>query len=398
MEIEVIKFDNLGRGIGYIDDKIVFIPKSVPGDVLKITITKENSKFKEGKIEEIIKPSKSRKTAICPYFSFCGGCDLMNISISDMLEYKLNRINDILKRNKILFTVKKIIKSEEQYNYRNKVTLKIVNGEVGYYANLSHNLIPINYCYLCKDDINDLIKEIKRFNIQNGQIQIKSNYKNELLINIESEDKIDNIPWFTDNFKISGIIQNNKCIYGDDYLIDKVGDYLFKVSYDAFFQVNPFISKHILKLIKENTISSKKVLDLYCGVGFLTFSASNKDNEVTGIEIVENAIKDAQVNRRFNNISNVNFICADTKDVLDKITHNYDTIILDPPRSGVHKDVINKIIASQINKIIYVSCDFNTLIRDLNLLNSHYEIIEFTLLDMFQNTYHVESLCVLKLK
>lgn len=398
MEIEVIKFDNLGRGIGYVNDKIIFIPKTIPGDIVNIQITQEKKNYYEGRLVKILKPSSLRKNAICPYFNECGGCDFLNVSLSESLDYKISMINELLTKNKIDFKVKDIIKSKEIYNYRNKITLKISNGLIGFYQNDTHNLIEINYCYLANKEINNILKDLSILNIKNGTLIIRCNYKNELLLDIKTEDKLENINKLVNKYKIIGIVVNDKCIYGDDYFIEWLDNFLFKVSYNAFFQVNPFICTEIFKLIKENTKNSLNILDLYCGVGTLSIVASTNAKKVVGVEIGENAIKDANFNKNLNKQNNLEFICADTKDVLNKITSTYDTIILDPPRSGVPNKVLNKIIDENINKIIYISCNPHTLVRDLNLLKENYKINDFIILDMFPNTHHLESFVILERK
>ncbi len=395
MEVEIVKFDNNGRGIAYLDDKIVFVPKSIPGDIVNIEITLDKKNYMEGKIINIVKPSKSRCNPICPYFNNCGGCDLLNISLSNMLDYKLDKVNNIFKSNKIDYIVKDIIKSSSQYNYRNKVSLKIVDNNIGYYEGDTHNIININYCYLCNHEINKIIKNLKKFDTHNGLVTIRVNYKDELLIIIDTKDELDNIDYFIDTYKVAGIILNNKTIYGDNYFIDMINDYLFKVSYNSFFQVNPYMCSELFSLVFEYTKNSNNVLDLYSGVGTLSIVASSNASKVLGVEIVDNAVSDANINKVINKRNNVEFICSDTKKVIDRITSGFDTIILDPPRSGVDKNVINKIIEEKINKIVYVSCNPITLARDINLLKDYYEIYNIKVLDMFPNTEHVESFCVL---
>ena len=398
MKVEVIKFDNSGRGIGYLNDKIIFIPKTVPGDIVDVEIVLEKKNYLEGRLVEVITPSKLRQKSICPYFNECGGCDLMHISLSESLEYKLNKVNDILKRNKIDYEVTKIIKSECPYNYRDKVTFKIVDGKIGFFQTDTHKLVEINYCYLCKDAINNVIKDIHTLNIKNGEVIIRCNYNDELLLSLNTLDKIDNIETLINEHKIVGIVNNDKCIYGEDYFIDKINDYLFKVSYNSFFQVNPYICSELFKLIEKYTDKSNNVLDLYCGVGTLSIVASMNAKNVLGVEINSNAIIDANLNKTLNKRNNVDFICEDTKNILNKITSDFDTIILDPPRSGVVQKVLNKIMEVNPDKIIYVSCDPNTLARDLKLLEDTYLIDDFKLLDMFPETEHVESFVVLNLK
>ena len=398
MKVEVIKFDNSGRGIGYLNDKIIFIPKTVPGDIVDVEIVLEKKNYLEGRLVEVITPSKLRQKPTCPYFDECGGCDLMHISLSESLEYKLNKVNDILKRNKIDYEVTKIIKSECPYNYRDKVTFKIVDGKIGFFQTDTHKLVEINYCYLCKDAINNVIKDIHTLNIKNGEVIIRCNYNDELLLSLNTQDKIDNIETLINEHKIVGIVNNDKCIYGEDYFIDKINDYLFKVSYNSFFQVNPYICSELFKLIEKYTDKSNNVLDLYCGVGTLSIVASMNAKNVLGVEINSNAIIDANLNKTLNKRNNVDFICEDTKNILNKITSDFDTIILDPPRSGVVQKVLNKIMEVNPDKIIYVSCDPNTLARDLKLLEEKYIISNFKLLDMFPETEHNESIVVLEKK
>ena len=398
MKIDVVKFDNNGRGIGYFNDKIIFIPKTVPGDVVNCEIVLEKKNYMEGKLIEIIKPSKLRKEAICPYFNTCGGCQLMHISLSEMLEYKLNKVNELLEKNNIDYQVKDIIKSDNIYNYRNKVTFKIINGKLGFYEHDTHKLVETHYCYLCNKVINDLLKDISLLNIQNGELVIRCNYNNELLLSIKTDDKIENIVSLEEKHKIVGVVKNDQVIYGQDFLIDNINDLLFKISYNSFFQVNPYICAKLFNLINDYISSNEKVMDLYCGVGTLSINSSIKSQYVLGVEIVENAIKDANLNKLLNNKNNVDFVCDDTRNILDKITNDFDTIILDPPRNGVSSKLIEKILEVKTSNIIYVSCNPITLIRDLKLLVNNYNIIEFKLLDMFPNTEHVESIVYLKIK
>ncbi len=393
MEVEIVKFDNMGRGIGYLNNKIVFVPKTVPGDIVKLKDVKEKKNYIEGNIDYIKTPSKKRCEYKCPYYDRCGGCDLGHISYSDSLEYKLNKVNDIFKMNKINYSVDKIVKSSNKYNYRNKVSLKVIDKKIGYYETKTHELVEIGKCLLCKESINSLLKDLSLLNIINGEIVIRSNYKNELLIIINSQDKIDNIDRITMNHKVVGVVINEETIYGNNYFIDKIDDYLFKVSYNAFFQINEDICSKIFKRIAEEDKGS--MLDFYCGVG--TFSVLN--NQLTlGVEINENAINDANSNKLLNKKDNIEFICADAKDIIDKINNSYKTILLDPPRSGVNKDILNKIISEKIEKIIYISCFPISLARDIKILENDYSVKDITLFDMFPMTEHVETLCVLERK
>ena len=366
MEVEIIKMDNLGRGIGYLNNKIIFVPKTFPGDIVEVEITLEKKNYLEGKIKKIITPSKKRIKPLCPYFFKCGGCDLMHISLSEALSYKLDKVNAILKKNKISYEPE------------------------------THLPLKIDYCYLANEKINNLLKDLNKLNIQNGNVTIRTNYKGEILLICESKQELANKEWLIHNYPIVGIVHNGKCLYGEDYLMEQINDYLFKISYDSFFQVNPYICSELFNLISSNTEDSLKVLDFYSGVGTLSIATNKNVQKTLGVEIVSNAVRDANLNKVINKRDSLEFIESDAKKVKDKITSYFDTIILDPPRSGVSKDVIQKIKEENISKIIYISCNPQTLGRDLNLLLDKYAIKEFILLDMFPNTEHVESFCVLK--
>ncbi len=391
MNIEIVRLDDSGRGIGYIGEKIIFVPKTLPGDILDAKITLEKKKYSEGKLIEIIKPSDLRKDAKCPYFNKCGGCDYLNLSYENSLKVKVDNFKNNLKRNNIDVLVD-VIKNENELNYRNKISLKIEDGKIGFYEKLSKTLVEINYCYLANEKINEYIKEIEKLNIKNGSITIKVNNENKLLLVINTKDKID--IKVLDLCSVEGIILNDNVIYGNYYLMDKVNDLNFEVSYNSFFQVNPFINSEVIKLISDNITKEDIVLDLYSGVGLLSLGASISAKKVYGIEIVKDAVINARNNALINNIDNTEFIIGDLNKSV-KIKDKINTIIVDPPRSGMGtpvKEAINKILP---NKIIYMSCNPNTLIRDLNELKDIYEIKNITALDMFSYTYHLESIVLL---
>ena len=396
MKVKIEKIDDFGRGIAYIDDKITFIPKTIPGDVVDVSIINNKKKYNVAKINEIIENGKNRIDSICPFYLECGGCSMQNLEYRLELEYKLDKINNLFKKSKIDYQVKKIIKSKKRFNYRNKISLKIENGSIGYYEEFTHNLIEINNCDLVCKSINDIIKDLNFLEIIDGAIVIRSNYKNELLLIIETDNYNENgLKLLIDRYKIAGIILNKKCIYGVDFFVDKIGDYIFKISYNSFFQVNRYTCGELFNLIKEYTKDSKNIIDLYCGVGTLGMVAKENCDSALGVEIVDNAIYNAKTNSVMNNITNIDFVCSDTNKIVDFIKDK-DLVIVDPPRSGLTSKVIDSIKKYKVKKIIYVSCDANTLIRDLNSLLSDYDIEDIKLLDMFPGTYHVETICVLE--
>ncbi len=392
MNVEIIRLDDNGRGIGYIDDKIVFVSKAIPGDIVNIEITLDKKKYSEGKILSFVKESEKRKESVCPYFEKCGGCQFLDMSYENSFEYKCDNFKNKMSRNGFDFELECISNPQEFY-YRNKLSLKVVNNKIGFYENDSNKLVEINHCFLASPEINEVIKKLDKLNIHTGYITIKSNDQKDVYLVINSKNKID-IDSF-DKEGVAGIILNGEEVYGNMFFSNKVKDLVFEVSHDSFFQVNPFMTEKMFEIIEENVTEKDVVLDLYSGVGTLSLAASKKAKRVYGIEIVKNAVINAKNNALLNNINNVNFITGDL-DKTVKVKDEVNTFIVDPPRSGLGAPVKDKIKELLPNKVIYVSCNPSTLIRDLKELEQLYEIEKAYLLDMFSYTYHIESICILK--
>lgn len=398
MKVEIEKLDDLGRGICFIDGKITFVPKTIPGDIVKIEIVISKKNYNEGKVLKIISPSEIRIKAPCPYFDVCGGCDLQNLSYEDTIKYKKAKVIDLFKRNKIEINPI-FIENPSPFKYRNKITLKVVDKKIGYYKEKSHQLIEIDECLIASSAINKVIPIIKDLNIINGEVTIRSNYNEEVLIIIETLDKLEiNIEKLKTKIKLAGIVLNGKAIYNESFLYEVINGLIYRVSYDSFFQVNPNVASEMFKIIKNNTSKEDKVLELYSGVGALSLNASLNASKVIGVEIVPNAVLNAIFNARINKLNNTEFILNDATKAVEEINVDFNKLIVDPPRAGLSKNVINMILRKLPESIIYVSCDMHTLVRDIKLLNDKYDIVSFYTLDMFSYTYHVENICVLSKK
>lgn len=394
MNIKIEKYDNQGRGIGYYNGKIVFIPGAIVGEIVNFRIVQEKEKYIIGSLEEVLKPSLVRIKEKCPFYDKCGGCSFLHLSVDEELRIKKQIIIDLFNKEKISVPKINIINSDDIYNYRNKVSLKIKDGKFGYYNSASHDFIAINYCYLVKDSINKIIKSNDLIKINDGEIVIRSNYNDEIIIKITSDSdvKIDINKLALDN-KIVGIIVNDKIIYGEDNFVEKVGNYLFKVNINSFFQVNLNILEKISSIL--NKYKFNTVVDLYCGVGVLgTFV---RKNELYGIEIVEDAIMNARVNAGLNKQYNNKYFVGDSS-LVSKIDKKIDAIIIDPPRSGLNKETLKNIVRIKPNNLIYMSCNPITFIRDMKVLNELYDIKDFYLLNMFSRTSHFEVICYMKRK
>lgn len=398
MQVLVDKFDDFGQGITFVDDVITFVPNTIPGDIVDIKIVKKKKKYNVGKVINYIKLSKDRIDYKCPYFNKCGGCVLQSISYDATINFKLNKVINLF--NKYNLDIKpEIVKNPSDYNYRNKIKLMVIDSKIGYFETNSHTLVEINECIIASKAINKVIPLLKNFNIINGNIVIRCNLNDEILIIIESNDKLNiDIDVLKEKIKLVGIVVNNKTIYGDNFLIECINDIYYKISYDSFFQINPYVASKLFNIVKENIDKTDIVLDLYCGVGTLSLNAALNANEVIGVEIVPNAVLNAIYNAKINKINNTKFILNDAQDAVGKINKKFDKIIIDPPRSGLTKKTIDTILTIMPKKIIYVSCDPNTLIRDILLLKDKYSIEKSYILDMFSYSYHVECVSVLSRK
>ena len=396
MNIE--RLDDLGRGIGYLDGKITFIPWTIPGDVVEVIVTENHKKYNVAKVKHFIKYSEKRIQPPCPYFTKCGGCTLQNLAYNDTLEYKVKKIKNIFKKNKIDINLE-IIANSNPYNYRNKISLKVIHGKIGFFENSTHQLVEIDGCIISNQALNKCIPLIEKMNIINGSITIRCNQNEEILIIIESQDnlKID-IDSLKKEIKLVGIIINDKTFYGKNYLFERINNILFKVSYDSFFQVNPSVASKLFQIVKDNISLNDKVLDLYCGVGTLSLMAAANAKSVVGIEIVPNAILNAIFNASINSVDNTCFVLNDVSEAVSKISLDFNKVIVDPPRRGLTKEAIEVLLKIRPEKIIYVSCDPQTLVRDCKLLSENYDIEKSYILDMFSYTYHVECVCLLKLR
>lgn len=397
MPVVIDRFDDLGRGIAYVGDKITFIPNTIPGDTVDITITKETKKYNIAKVDKYLKLSSRRVKPKCPYFDICGGCTLQNISYEDTINYKYNKVKNLFKKSNIEINPE-IIKNPSPYNYRNKISLKVVDKKIGFYEESTHNIVEINECIIASPAINKAISLISEFNIINGSITIRSNKNNEILIILESNDKLTiDINYLKSQIKLVGIVINNETFYGDNFLIENINDYFYKISYDSFFQVNPYVASILFNEVSKRINEEDTVLDLYCGVGTLSLNATCA-KEVIGVEIVENAILNAVFNAYINKIDNVKFILNDSTKAVSKLNKKFSKIIVDPPRSGLTKTIIDNILSVNPEEIIYVSCDPVTLVRDILLFIDKYSVSEAIIFDMFSYTYHVETMIILKRK
>jgi len=397
--LKIEKLDHYGRGITKLDNKTVFVENALPNEIVEIKINKEKKNFIEACVSRYIEKSDKRVEPKCPYYDYCGGCNIMHLSYADQLKFKQEKVKNII--NKYLdanIKINDIVKSDKKQFYRNKVTFQ-VKENIGFYNNESYDIINVDNCIISDELINNSIKYLKYLNLKDITKITCRTGSNELMIIIETQNKnLDITPLKSIANSIYLKTKNEYIlVFGKEAIYEYLDEYKFKISPDSFFQVNINTCLKLYNKIKEYVGTNKNIIDLYCGTGSIGIFVNN-NNTVIGIEINESAINDAIENKKINNVKNIDFFCGDSGKKLNKLNFKPDVIIVDPPRTGLNKETINNILKFNSKEIIYVSCDPMTLVRDLNIFNEFYDIKEITPFDMFPNTYHIENVAYLTKK
>lgn len=442
--VDIIDNGFEGEGIAKIDGFTIFIPSAIKGEKVRILIVKVLSSHAFGKLLEILEASKYRQEADCSTYKRCGGCNLRHIKYEETLKMKQNAVQSLVNKTlKNKLQVQETIGMDNPYHYRNKAQYPVgmdKNGEpvIGVFANRTHEVIPIEKCLIQNPKSEEIAKFILNFikkehisiyneetrkglfrhivikvGIKTGEIMCilvingKTIPKEEIII----KNLVENFPLIKTivkniNNKNTNVIlgQDNINVYGDGHIEDILGEYKFKISPLSFYQVNPIQAEKLYELgVKMAEISKEDtVFDLYCGIGTISIFMAKYAKKVYGVEIVEDAIKDAKENAKLNNATNTEFFAGDTEIVLDELINQKkvipDIVMFDPPRKGLAKNSINNILNIRPKKIVYISCNPATLVRDLAEFESLYEVKSIVPVDMFPFTSHVECVALLELK
>lgn len=433
-----------GEGIAKIDGFTIFIPNAIKGEKVKILIVKVLSSHAFGKVIEILEKSPHRVEADCGTYKRCGGCNLRHIDYEETLNIKQKVVQNLVNKNlKTKIEVKSTWAMGNPYHYRNKLQYPVGVDKagkliMGVFANRTHEIIPVNKCLIQNEKANQVAKyvidtlnqyNISVYNEKTGKgivrhIMVKIGFgTGDIMVTIVINGDV--LPHAKDIASdlqsvchdISSIIVNinkkntnvilgdkNINILGKGYITDFLGEYLFKISPLSFYQVNPVQAEALYNIAIENAGITKEdiVFDLYCGIGTISLFASKYAKKVYGIEIVEQAIEDAKWNAEFNKVQNVEFIVGDTEYVLTDLIESRkiipNVVIVDPPRRGLDNTTVNNILKIKAKRVVYISCNPATLMRDLRLMEDAYEIRMIQPVDMFCFSSHTEVISVLKLK
>ncbi len=373
---KVLDEDIFGNGILRLNNIVVFIKYASLNDEIKYKIIKKEKNYYIGELLE------DKKEYICPYYKICGGCSLLHTKNEKHI--KENYIRQVLKD----YNVKEIINNND-LNYRNKITLHIKDGKLGFFNENSNELVEIESCLLADPNINKIIKELKKLNLKEvTSIIVRASITTKETL-VKFVGKVDPKDIYS---KVDSIYINDKLVHGKEYITEIINGITYTIYPDSFFQVNTNMMIKLYDKIKEYAGKGNKLLDLYCGTGTIGIYLKDNFKEILGIELNKESIKNANINKRINDIKNINFKCMDCKDINEDY---YDTVIVDPPRSGLNKNTIKFLNNMKSEKIIYVSCNPITLRRDLKLL-TNYKVKEITPVNMFNKTSHCESVCILE--
>lgn len=422
LELKCIDMSVDGQGICKDNGLVVFVKGMILDEVAKVKIISNKKNMAFGIIDEMIKPSPYRIKSLCPISYKCGGCDYRYIDYDYQLVLKKRQLEQTFKNFNLDVKVDDVIKCDDPMYYRNKTQVPVREHQFGFYRKYSNDIVEFDECYietrLANDILRDLKKELLSLHLDKAlrHILIKhalgtGEVMIGLIVNDFNVDYSEVVDFITSKYKnIKSIILNlnnkdtnvilgneEKVLFGNDFIIDEFEGIQFKISLKSFYQVNYHQMIKLYKQVEEKADinNESRVLDLYSGIGTISLFLARKAKEVTGVEVVEPAVNNAIENAKMNNINNANFILGDARDPMDKYLKDKDVVIVDPPRKGLNESLINSIINSNINKIVYVSCNPATLARDLTLLKDTYNMGNITLVDMFPYTTHVESVVLL---
>ncbi len=445
VEVYIEDMSDSGEGIGHADGMTFFVKNAVIGDTVEAGVTKVKKNYCYARTNKLIKESEFRKKPICGISSPCGGCQIQQLSYEKQLEFKRKKVADCFRRiggfsvdcqNGDGLFINPVIGMENPVNYRNKAQFPFGKGKngkpvVGFYAGRTHSVIPTEYCSIEFPGHEEILRGIMEYVSAVGEsvydeesgkgtlrhvLMRKGFVTGEIMvvmvINADGlcDEKLfteilKKIPGMTSiqvsiNKENTNVILGNKCrtLYGRDYIVDKIGDVSFRISALSFYQVNPVQTLKLYRTAAEfaGLTGKETVWDLYCGIGTISLFLAEKAKKVYGVEIVPQAIEDAKKNSALNGIENAEFFTGAAEDVYNEKKFPADVVVVDPPRKGIDESLVKGIALMQPEKIVYVSCDPATLARDCKKFDEvGYKVQKVQPVDMFPETVHVESVCLL---
>ncbi len=449
-----LKIDNMaygGQGIARLDRFVVFVRGAIPGDRIKGLLFRKKKDFAEARMMELLEPSPDRVQAPCPYSGYCGGCQWQHVKYERQLQYKRAHIEEAMTRIGSLpeIQVRDVVPAEKRFAYRNKMEFSFSDRrwllpeemdrqdvDAGFALGLHvpgtyHKVIDMEACLLQQETGNQILREVKKY-VRNCGIPVYglkthkgfwrflmvrySLAHDEWMVNLVTSEKkreaveplsmalcrrIDSIKTVINNIntrKASIAVGEREIVLsGEGVIRDRIGPYNFQISANSFFQTNPLGAEKLYKKVIDyaELNGSQTVLDLYSGTGTIPIFLSNHAKSVIGMEISKSALLDANINCRANGVQNCRFILGDIRESLAFLNMKPDVLVIDPPRAGMHKDVLARVMELGTERIVYISCNPATMARDVGQMIQDYEVVEIQPVDMFPHTYHIEAIAKL---
>ena len=451
LEITIDKLAFGGKGIGHSQGKIIFVDRVIPGDRVLVRIRRVKRNYLEARVLKLLEPSPLRKKAPCEHFGSCGGCKWQNLDYAQQLSFKREQVVESLQHIGLLDSPKvaPVIPSPLQFQYRNKMEFSFTDSrwlsseELSDPANIKDfaiglhvpgafdRVMQIDTCWLQDEVMNEILNfsqeyfrrsALPVFNLKTHQgllrflVLRKSFAYNTYMVNIVTFRAAEQeLRQYTELLtqKIPGIVsvintvnprvaqiafgEDERLLFGEKALKEKLGHFEFEISANSFFQTNPLQAVNLFQTVQEFVEYRRDLIwDLYSGTGTIGLFLSEKAKRVVGFELVDRAVQDAYRNCRKNGVSNCEFVSGDIRTNLSEIREKPDVIVCDPPRSGMHPDVVKMILQTNTQTIVYVSCNPTTMARDLKILAGEYRLVKVQPVDMFPHTYHIETVAKLE--
>ncbi len=447
-----------GNALARVENMVVFVPMLIPGDVVDIQVIRKRKKYLEGKVVRFHEYSSDRIVPRCSHFGICGGCKWQHLPYLLQLQYKEKQVRDNLTRiGKIdLPAISPIIGSSDEYLYRNKLEYTFSNrrwltreevesdrefeaeGALGFHIpGLFDKVLNIEYCHLQPEPSNAIRNAVRKYAVSNnleffdlreqkgflrnlvirntlsGNVMIiavffhEDKKKREALLDFLSSEfpQITSLMYVINSKRNDSLNDQDPVLYkGDDHIVEEMDGLKFRIGPKSFYQTNTKQARVLYEVVRQFAALTGKeiVYDLYTGTGTIANFIARLAEKVTGIEYVADAVSDARINSEINDIRNTSFFSGDIKDILSeefvKENGHPDVIITDPPRAGMHEDVVASVLNTAPERIVYVSCNVSTQARDLALLSGRYYVAAVQPVDMFPHTHHVENVVLLKRK
>jgi 23S rRNA (uracil1939-C5)-methyltransferase len=447
-----------GNAIARVNNLVVFVPMLIPGDVADIQVIRKRKKFLEGKVVRFHEYSPDRIAPKCSHFGICGGCRWQHLPYELQLKYKEKQVRDNLERiGKIdLPPISSILGSQDEYLYRNKLEFtfsdkrwftaeEVASGvplgkenALGFHIpGLFDKVLNIDWCHLQPEPSNAIRKAVRQYSIENGldffdlreqkgllrNLIVRNTLTGKVMVIVvffrEDEAKrkglldflisafpeITSLMYIINQKKNDSLNDQEPVLYhGDDHISEEMDGLIFRIGPKSFYQTNTRQALVLYRVAAQlaGLTGSETVYDLYTGTGTIANFIARSAHKVIGIEYVEEAVSDARINSQLNNIMNTSFFAGDMKDILTpafmSVHGRPDVIITDPPRAGMHEDVVKTILMAGADRIVYVSCNASTQARDIQILSTDYRVEAVQPVDMFPHTHHVENVVLLKRK